>query len=115
MLLHTKQASEPSPKLIIVATGTHGNNGGPGIAMLHPVADPGPLDGPMEGRRPEKWCDLDVVCTAPMMLLPTKQASETSSVPIIVATGTHGNNAGPGIANLYKVADPWPSVHLTGC
>ena len=41
-----KQASEPSPKLIIVATYTHGNNGGPGIAMLQLVADLGPSDGP---------------------------------------------------------------------
>ena len=46
MLLPAKQASEPSPKLIIVATCTHGNNGGAEIAMLHLVADPGPLDGP---------------------------------------------------------------------
>ena len=44
--LSAKQASEPSPKLIIVAMDTHGNNGGPEIAMLHLVADPGPLDGP---------------------------------------------------------------------
>src|SRR5210317_510700 len=46
VLLPAKQASEPSPKLIIVATHTHGNNGGHGIAMLHLVADPGPSDGP---------------------------------------------------------------------
>ena len=46
MLLCTKEASEPSPKLIIVAIGTHGNNGQAEIAMLHLVADPGPLDGP---------------------------------------------------------------------
>ena len=46
VLLPAKQASEPSPKLIIVATHTHGNNGGPGIAMLQLVADPGPSDGP---------------------------------------------------------------------
>ena len=49
---HTKQASKPSPKLMIVATGTHGNNGGAEIAMLHLVADPGPLDGPMGYVRP---------------------------------------------------------------
>ena len=35
VLLHIKQASEPSPKLIIVAIGTHGNNGGHEIAMPH--------------------------------------------------------------------------------
>ena len=34
VLLPDKQASEPSPKLIIIATHTHGNNGGRGIAML---------------------------------------------------------------------------------
>ena len=45
MLLHANQASEPSPKLIIVAIGTHGNNGGPEIAMLYMVVDPWPLDG----------------------------------------------------------------------
>ena len=44
VLLAAKQASEPSPKLIIVATHTHGNNGGLDIAMLHLVADPGPSD-----------------------------------------------------------------------
>ena len=44
MLLPAKRASEPSPKLIIVATHTHGNNGGLEIAMLHLVADPHPLD-----------------------------------------------------------------------
>ena len=51
MLLPAKQASEPSPKLMIVATGTHANNGGPEpepeIAMLHVVADPWALDGPV--------------------------------------------------------------------
>src|SRR6056300_399883 len=45
VLLCTKQASEPSPKLIIVATHTHANNGGPMIAMLQLVADPVPTDG----------------------------------------------------------------------
>ena len=40
VLLHMKGASKPSPKLMIVATGTHGSNGGPEIAMLHEVADP---------------------------------------------------------------------------
>ena len=44
--LASKQASEPSPKLIIVATYTHGSNGGLEIAMLHLVADPGHSDGP---------------------------------------------------------------------
>ena len=47
-MLHGKQASEsePSPKLIIVAIGTHGSNhGGAEIAMLHLIADPQPLDG----------------------------------------------------------------------
>ena len=41
-ILTTKQASETSPKskLIIVATHTHGNHGGPEIAMLQLVADP---------------------------------------------------------------------------
>ena len=52
VLLHTKQASEPSPKLIIVATGTHANNGGPEIAMLLQVAYPGPLHGPEGCMRP---------------------------------------------------------------
>src|SRR5210317_259431 len=42
MLLHTKQASEPSPKIIIVATHTHDSNGGHGIAMLHLVTNPWP-------------------------------------------------------------------------
>ena len=37
MLLPAKQASEPSPKLIILATHTHDNNGGRGIAMLQLV------------------------------------------------------------------------------
>ena len=46
VLLPAKQASDPSPKLIIVATYTHGINGGTEIAMLCLVADPGPLDGP---------------------------------------------------------------------
>src|SRR5210317_1648847 len=46
VLLPAKKASEPSPKLIILATHTHGNNGGPGIAILQLVADPGPSDGP---------------------------------------------------------------------
>src|SRR6056300_1436396 len=45
-VLPAKEASEPSPKLIIAPTHTHGNNGGPGIAMLQLVADPGPSDGP---------------------------------------------------------------------
>ena len=40
MLLHTKQGSEASPKLMIAATGPHGNNGGTKVAMLHLVADP---------------------------------------------------------------------------
>src|SRR6056300_671084 len=46
VLLPAKQASEPSPKLIIVATHTHGKNGGHGIAMLHLVADQDSSDGP---------------------------------------------------------------------
>ena len=45
VLLPAKQASEPSPKLMIAAIYTHGNNGGTEIAMLHLVADPGPSDG----------------------------------------------------------------------
>ena len=47
VLLHVKQAPEPSPKLIIVDIGTHGSNGGAEteIAMLHLVADFWPLDG----------------------------------------------------------------------
>src|SRR6056300_1717723 len=44
VLLAAKQASEPSPKLIILATHTHGNDGGPQIAMLQLLADPGPSD-----------------------------------------------------------------------
>ena len=44
VVVPAKQAPEPSPKLIIVATYTHGNNGGAEIAMLHLVADPGPSD-----------------------------------------------------------------------
>ena len=46
VLLPVKQASEPSPKLMIVAIYTHGNNGGTEIAMLHLIADLGPSDGP---------------------------------------------------------------------
>ena len=49
VLLHTKEVSEPSPKILIATTGTHGNNGAHKIAMLHLFAAPGPLDGPT-------WC-----------------------------------------------------------
>ena len=63
VLLPAKQASEPSPKLIIVATHTHGNHGWPGIAMLQlVVADPGPSDGPTGcGGSCEKWPKMDGV------------------------------------------------------
>src|SRR5210317_1847238 len=54
VLLPDKQASEPSPKLIIVATDTHGNNGGHEIAMLHLLADPWPSDGPTGWVRPDE-------------------------------------------------------------
>src|SRR5210317_626940 len=58
VLLPAKQASELYPKLIIVATHTHGNNGGPGIAMLQLVADPGPSHGPTRcsGSCENGWC-----------------------------------------------------------
>ena len=46
VLLHAKPVSKPSVELMLVAIGTHANNGGAEIAMLHLVADPGPLDGP---------------------------------------------------------------------
>src|SRR6056300_1631482 len=48
-LLPAKQASKPSPKLIIVVTHTHGNNGNGGleIAMFQLVADQGHSDGPI--------------------------------------------------------------------
>ena len=62
VLLHAKQASEPSPKLIIAAMGTHGNNGGHGIAMLHMVADPWPLDGLAEFVRPGENGQIWMVC-----------------------------------------------------
>src|SRR5210317_1284518 len=52
VLLHAKQASKPSPKLIIVISHTHGNNERPGIAMLHLVAEPGPSNGPTGCVRP---------------------------------------------------------------
>ena len=46
VLLHAKQASKPSVELMLVAIGTHANNGGAEIAMFHLVADQGRLDGP---------------------------------------------------------------------
>ena len=47
VMLPVMQASEPSPKLIIAATSTHGIHGGPGIAMLLLSVIPGPSDGPI--------------------------------------------------------------------
>ena len=46
VLMHGKPASKPSLELMIVAIGTHANNGGAEIAMLHLVADQGRLDDP---------------------------------------------------------------------
>src|SRR6056300_1232700 len=54
VLIPAKQAPEPSTKLIIVAPYTHGNNGGPGIAMLHLVAKPQHSDGPTGCQDPVK-------------------------------------------------------------
>ena len=59
VLLAAKQASDPSPKLNIVATHTHGNNGGPGIAMLQLVADPGPSHGPQGMQYSAKMAQIE--------------------------------------------------------
>ena len=39
VLLSYKQASQPSPKLIIVASGINANNGGHEILLIHQVAN----------------------------------------------------------------------------
>ena len=43
--LHVIEAPEPSPKLSIVAIGTHGNNGGAEIAIFHLLAHPWLMNG----------------------------------------------------------------------
>src|SRR6056300_2064384 len=106
VLLCTKQASEPSPKLIIVATHTHSNNGGPGIAMLHVVADPVTLDGPVGALECLKEARFGQCVTGISSTAACQASLRNLSKAIIVATHTHGNNGGPGIAMLHVVAHP---------
>ena len=45
MLLTAKLDMDPSENLMVVVLGTHGSNGGTGMAMVHLFAKPWPLDG----------------------------------------------------------------------